>query len=180
MAFVVEDGTGLVAANSYVSVDYADAYCTDRGLAAWTGDDLAKQTYLVRATDYVELVFGRRWVGTMLTTTQGLSWPREPEEGAADFTFQLDPDDGLPVLLKRAVCEYGVRAVSLIALAPDPVIDDTGYSVVTTRKAVGPIEKEFRPVGSNMSPRTIRPYPQADMLLSSLLTSGTGGARVTR
>ena len=54
MAFVTEDGTGLAEANSYVSVAEADAYHADRGNAAWIGEDSAKQSALIKATDYLE------------------------------------------------------------------------------------------------------------------------------
>lgn len=180
MAFTAEDGTGLADANSYATADYADTYFADRGIVAWTGLDAAKEAALITATDYVDLVFAKRWVGEPLTTTQALSWPREPVEGADAFTFRVDPDDGLPVGLKRAVSEYALRALGGVSLAPDPVVDDSGFSIITTRKAVGPIEKEFRAVGSQGSPRTLRPYPTADMQLQPLLLVGTGGGRVTR
>jgi hypothetical protein len=49
---------------------------------------------------------------------------------------------------------------------------------VTTRKAVGPIEKEFRPVGSNRA-TLMRSYPEADALIAPLLQPGIG-LRVTR
>ena len=35
VAFIVEDGTNVENANAYVTLEYADAYFTDRGNDAW-------------------------------------------------------------------------------------------------------------------------------------------------
>jgi len=158
MPFTVEDGTGIANANSYVDTAFADEYFADRGVTAWAGDAAAKQGALIKATDYVEGRFGRRWIGEMANATQGLSWPRK------DTDFDIDE---IPLKLKQACSEYALRALSG-PLAPDPKTDASGITVVTTRKKVGPIETEFQPVGSG-TPAMFKPYPAADMLLSGLL-----------
>jgi hypothetical protein len=163
MAFTVEDGTGVAEANSYVELAFAEDYFTDRGNAAWTGADSAKQAALIQATDYIEGRFGRRFIGEMASTTQGLSWPR------TDTDFE---ETEIPVKLQRATCEYAVRALTA-ALAPDPTVDASGVSVVNTRKKLGPLEKEFQVVGSG-HPVMFRPYPAADMLLTGLLEATQG------
>ena len=35
VAFIVEDGTNVENANAYVTLEYADAYFTDRGNDSW-------------------------------------------------------------------------------------------------------------------------------------------------
>lgn len=176
MAFVVEDGTGLPNANSYSDVAYADEYFEERGVTAWTGEDTQKQAWLVQATDYIEQVFGARFVGVKKTAEQALSWPRThavARDGA------VLADDALPSALVRACCQYALRAIQG-PLMPDPLVSAEGYNVVTSRKKVGPIEKEFRVMGSSGSPILVRSYPAADSLLTVLLNGGTGGTRVTR
>ena len=46
---------------SAVTVAYADAYATARGLAAWTGTTEAKTAALRRGQDYVAREFNGRW-----------------------------------------------------------------------------------------------------------------------
>lgn len=160
MAFVVEDGTGLEDANSFCSVEFADSYFSDRGVTAWTGSASAKETALVRATDYISNRFTFR---------------RDPysEEQALPFPWE-DYDTGLqatiPTNLLKATAEYALRALSA-ALAPDPDVDDTGVQVVEKTEKVGPLEETTKyQVGGQQRP--FRPYPAADMLLRGLVVSG--------
>lgn len=158
MAFVVEDGTGVSDANSYTDVAFADEYFNDRGIAEWDGSNEEKQAALILATDYVELRFGRRWIGEMANPLQGLSWPRVAEG---------IPEDEVPVKLQRAVCEYAKRALTA-QLAPDPEVSAAGASVVTVREKVGPLEEQFQVLGHG-SVKLFRPYPTADSLLQGLV-----------
>jgi hypothetical protein len=176
MAFVVEDGTGLPNANSYSDVAYADEYFEERGITAWAGDEAQKQTWLIQATDYIQQVFGSRFVGTKATVEQALAWPR----AFATTRDGVDLDnDIVPLAVIRACCQYALRAIQG-PLMPDPLVSAEGYNVVTTRKKIGPIEKEFRVMGSSGYPILVRSYPAADSLLTSLLVGGTGGTRVIR
>ena len=49
---VVEDGTGLSNADSFVSVAYADTYFSTRGVSAWASLT-NKEALLIKATDYI-------------------------------------------------------------------------------------------------------------------------------
>lgn len=174
MAFTVEDGTGVPDANAYIDTAFLVEYFAERGVT-FTEDDDAQKTWIVQATDYVGQVFGWRLIGTRMTATQGLHFPAY---GAITRSGVLLEDDIVPLQMKRAVAEYARRARSG-PLMPDPTVDATGFSVVTTKKKVGPIEKEFRVMGSS-GPMLVRSYPQADTLLTDLLNAGYGGTRVTR
>lgn len=164
MAFTVEDGTGIADANAYCDIAFADAYFTDRGNAAWTGLAPAKQSALIQATDYIELRFSHLFLGEAKTTVQGLSFPR------VSISFAE-----MPVGLKRACCEYAVRAMAA-KLLPDPLIDPTGLGLERTRKKVGPIEKEtrYQYQGAGTIRTIIRPYPAADALLKGLIRVSGG------
>lgn len=166
MAFVVEEGTAKADANSYVTILEADGYFADRGNSAWTGADAVKQAALIKATDYIEGRFSQRFIGSKKTTAQALSWPRE---GAGDFA-----DTVIPVGLRRACCEYAVRALSA-ELAPDLKVDASGLTVVATKKKVGPIETDYAvpQTGLGSTPMLFRPYPAADMLLRGLVYSAS-------
>lgn len=169
MAFVVEDGTAKADATSYVSLAESNDYFRDRGHLDWADsdiDDEVKTTALIKATDYIEGRFGQRFIGSKKTTTQALAWPRT---GAADFA-----DTDIPVKLRRACCEYALRALTA-ELAPDLKVDASGLTVVATKKKVGPIETEFAvpQTGLGATPMLFRPYPAADMLLRGLVYSAS-------
>ena len=105
MALIVEDGTGIATANSYIDVAYFDAYFTDRGNA----DAIAivdKDSLLIKATDYIETVYYGKWSGERLTTTQALEFPR-----TIDYV-----DVGVPDRLKKACCELALKANSTTLL----------------------------------------------------------------
>ena len=159
MAFTVEDGTGITDANAYIAVADADSYFTDRGgVAAWTAAlTAAKQAAIIRSTDYIEARFGQRFLGTKLTTTQGLSFPR-------DDLYDRDGEgiDGMPRPFLDAVCEYAVRALSA-DLWNEPDRDPKGR-IVVERKKVGPIEKDIR-YAFNRDVSQIKPVPGADRLI---------------
>jgi hypothetical protein len=159
MAFVVEDGTGVAGANSYLSVLEADSYHADRGNTGWSGNDQVKQQALVRATDYVEGRFGSRFSGqpkaTLHFPTEGAPYPEE-----------------VPAGLKAAVAEYALRGLTK-SLAPDPVVDGSGYIRVQTMEKIGPLEREFEVHNLQGAAgfQPFQPFPLADMHLRGLLRS---------
>jgi hypothetical protein len=166
MAFTVEDGTGVAEANSYATIEDANGYFAERSIAAWTGTDELKQSYLIRATDYIEGRFGQRFRGEaeFPNVPQGLSFPR----------IGIDGQEGVPLCLKRATFEYALRAATG-ALAPDPAYETNGMTLASKRTKVGPIETELAyKQSSGAVPPAFRPYPAADMLLRPLLKPSDG------
>ena len=173
MALVLEDGTGVTGANSYVDQTYADAYFTDRGgNATWTAlSSDQKDQSLIKATDYVEKRFGHLFLSEKDRHTNPLSWPRRPvydDLGRVRF----DSND-IPAELKKAVSEYAVRA-SAANLITDPT---AGLEVAEEIKKVGPLEKRTRYAHNGNSRQksgmvkdsAVPEYPNADMWIESLL-----------
>ena len=66
MAIIMEDGTGLANANSFISVAGADAYWTEVTMPAlWaSASNSEKEAALVQATRYMEKRFGTRYKGS--------------------------------------------------------------------------------------------------------------------
>lgn len=158
MTFTVEDGTGVTDANAYIAVAGADTYFLERAVASWAAATTdAKQAAVIRATDYIEARFGQRFLGTKLTTTQGLSFPR-------DNLYDLEGTqiEGMPRGFLNAVCEYAVRALSA-DLWNEPFRDAKGR-IVVERKKVGPIEKDIR-YAFNRDVSQVKPVPGADRLI---------------
>lgn len=170
MAFVVEDGTGKPDANSYASVEFADTYFSERGVTAWTGTVDQKQTYLIRATDYIDGRFANNFKGQRLYT-------QDPEQA---LQFPRDSFTGMPVPLLKATCEYALRAISS-NLAPDPTYDPSGLQVESSKRKVGPIEVETTfAAGTGNVRETLRSYPAADMLIIPLLRGSSSNGKVIR
>ena len=169
MAFVVEDGTGLSGANSYASVTEALTYFNDVQNTTWTSASTsAQQAALVQASRYIDLRWGIKFPGQQLSPDQGLEFPRTGTHGL---------DNSIPQLLKRAVYEYGVRALQN-PLAPDPQTN-SGPITYQKSKKVGPLEFTYGVVSSGLG-STVEPfltYPVPDALMKRLIgATGTGRA----
>lgn len=134
-AFVVENGTGLAAANSYLSEADADQYHEDYGNpAAWTALTSAQKTeHLVKATRYLDGTYQDRWKGTRNSRAQGLDWPRN--------FVQIDgfhlPTTPLPPSLADAT------AIMALSSAGEDVFPDVTNPGTLTAKSekVGPIAR---------------------------------------
>jgi hypothetical protein len=167
MAFIVEDGSGVPGANSYVALPYAVSYFADRGRAAeFAGTEDEQRGWLVQATDYVER-WRERFKSTPLLAAQSLSFPRALLRGVVGTSNNMVADAWMPENLLKAVCEYAARA-KRGPLAPDPVVDATGHTVVMTSRKVGPIERSFA-VAPGSRVQGVRSYPAGDAFLATLL-----------
>ena len=119
---IVENGTGLKNADSYVSVEFADSYFSTRGEKTWAEfETTAKEALLIKATDYLEAMYIDKWKSTKLKADQALACPR------VGF--------GVPERLKKAVCELALKANSGELVAD--------VERLTTKEKVGSIEVEY-------------------------------------
>lgn len=96
---IIENGDGIVNANSYVDLDFALEYCTMKGYSDWL--DLSEdeqKIYLIRGTEFVDNYY--QWKGIRRYKNQALSFPRED-------LFDLDRYrvDDIPTALKKACIE---------------------------------------------------------------------------
>lgn len=136
MSLIVEDGTGLSTAESYLSVadctTYNDAH---NAVAAWTSaNTAARERALRNATQYLEAEYNQRWRGSRLEDAQALAWPRTG--------VRLDgvciEDGDIPRALLDATAELAVRAVAGELLADIT----TPGTIESERVKVGPLETE--------------------------------------
>jgi len=96
---IVENGTGLPNADSYVSIEFADDYFSARGVSGWGALTVEqKEQSLIRATDFIDNIY--QWYGKKATTEQSLRFPRV---NLTDYEGMLVI--GVPYCLKKAVCE---------------------------------------------------------------------------
>ena len=163
MAFVVEDGTGLETANSYVDVAFANAYFDERGICEWEGESTEKEYHLIQATDYVDQRWGHLIKGKPLVTTQALEVPRY---GARDrYGQELN---GVPTSWKRGVCEYALASLKG-ELYPSTSNSDA-KEVKKKKTVVGPITTELEYSESSASNQPLK-FPLADKLIRPLIGS---------
>jgi hypothetical protein len=120
VALITETGAGLSDAESLCSVEAANAYHAKRGNLAWAtlASDEARETMLVRATDYMEAVYKGQWAGMRKNAAQALSWPRYLVPIRDLPIRQFYPDNVVPPAVVNACAELALRAIKG-ELAPD-------------------------------------------------------------
>ena len=101
MAFVVEDGTGLSTANSYVSVADFKSYWTDRNVT-YTELDPEIKGWLINATQYIDLNY--TFKGEVSDSDQALQFPRKY---ICDKNGNELASDKVPLQVVYATCELG-------------------------------------------------------------------------
>jgi hypothetical protein len=177
MALVVEDGTGLANAESYVSVADADTYVsnymTDATNTLWTAlGTPAKEKALRRATAYIDTEYGERWKGRRTTEDQALDWPRT---GVVDYDEWAIDSDVIPQVLKDATAEMAAR----LAVEDEEFFDDLdpGGAIKRENVQVGPLKSDVTYAGSTSRQKT---YPKVDGLLAQLLVGSAGQTIVER
>lgn len=108
---IVEDGTGqLQGANSYVSMDDANAYCSDHGLAFVASPSSLGEAALIRASIAIDARYANAYPGYRKNgRQQGLQWPRA---AAYDIAGWLITDSEVPIEIIQATCEAAVRELA--------------------------------------------------------------------
>jgi len=141
MALVVEDGSVVAGANTYITLAEFKAWADDRGITY--GDDSAVTAQIYRAMDYFERL---QFIGNKANENQPLQWPRT--EALIDG-YYADATE-IPPPVKLAVYE----AV---------VVEAAGNSELevqdrkTIREKVGDVEVQY---AENSANRKITPALQ--------------------
>lgn len=162
MALIVEDGTGIPAANTYASISDADEYFIDT-TPSWAAASVADKTAaLIKATRYVDGRYRSRFGGVKVKHEQGLEWPRYEAFDRDGYYLS-----GLPKEAKRATCE-----AALIALTEDlaPALERGGR--VASEK-LGPLETSYE---AGAPAETV--YSSIDRVIAPVLCPS--GIRVSR
>lgn len=161
MALVVEDGTGRVDAESYLSVAEADAYHTNHGNSTWSGAAAVKEAALRRATRYLDGHYRARWKGFKRLRTQALEWPRYEVYDLSGYDID---SDSVPQAVKNALAEAALRELTdANSLQPD-----LSRVVQSETVQAGPVSSS-KTYSSEAVARTT--YPVVDELLSALVRS---------
>lgn len=173
MSLIVEDGSGLSTAESYISVADADTYHSNRGNTSWCSLTVTQKEQLLRkATDYMVQSYRTKWAGARKYDDQALDWPRydvpkfDSPSGYGVYPSYYD-DSSVPGEVKVACAEFALKANSA-TLAPD-------VDRITKREKVGQLEVEY---DTNALP--YKTYRAIDNLLRPMLIGqSTSGAFVS-
>lgn len=171
VSLIVEDGSCVPSANSYVSLVFADNYMRNTGHSEWdkkTEDE--RKSYLINATSYIDRTYTKvGWKGQKkFHRRQSLCFPRVE-------LFDKDDDEvlGIPEELKKAVCEAAFMATTTSLFA----IKDSSGSV--KRQKVDVLEVEYYSE-SDSSGDYISRFTILDSLLSDFYKSKNDRNRVKR
>lgn len=139
MAIIVEDGSAVAGAESYVDLTTADAYWLKRphqshSLSWSSASTEFKEGALREASAFVDSQFGAFYKGSRIGYVQGLLWPRTGALDEAGNELQ-----NLPDALQDAVCELAVRAIQ----SPLAIDQDRSGEIKKIRNKVDVIEEEI-------------------------------------
>ena len=130
MTLIVEDGTGLVDGESYLSLVTFKAYCDGRGMDYAGSTDAVLEQKLRIATGYIDTV--KRYKGQRLLASQALEFPRE---SLTDFGGLAVT--GVPKRVKDACAELAFKAISA------NLYTDLDRGGMVQSESVGPISVSY-------------------------------------
>lgn len=168
MALVVEDGTGLSTAESYISVADWKAYCDARGkdytTPAWTDTEIEQKLRI--ATGYIDTI--RRYKGTRLLSSQALEFPRDSlsDDGGLAVT-------GVPNRVKQACAELAFEAFTT------NLYENLDRGGKIKSESIGPISTTYAddaPVGTQYTAamRLLDPYDRSTTRIGAPYMADTG------
>lgn len=180
---IVEDGTIIADANSYLSVAEADAYHDARNNSDWTAAPArAREAAVIVGSDYITREFERRWKGIRVNINQTLAWPRagvlteeyfepqtEPRPALFPDLSYLIPDNIVPEEVKDATAEAALRGLNG-TLLPDLA---RGGEIKSLK--AGPASVEYFAAA-----KTTTTYQTIDQLLKRLLRNFAGQRTLVR
>jgi hypothetical protein len=166
MTLIVENGSGLANAESYVSVNDAAAYAAARGLTFPASPAAKAEQALRRATAWLDGRYRSRFLGQRKNgRDQALEWPRI---NACDRDGnELAPGE-IPVEIVNATIEAAVREMA----SPGGLSPDVTPGKVKKRAKVDTIEVEYA-VGTGTAYDQRPVVGVIDGILSSLLGSAS-------
>lgn len=164
MALIVEDGSLIVNADTYVSLAVARAYATKRNLTPVAADTVL-EGYLIQAMDWIES-HRNQFKGSIVDSTQALQFPRKNMliDGFL-FSSTAIPQELLD-LQSQLVVEIQ-SGVDLFVTVIEPFI---------TEETVGPIRTKFSEKSGGVN---VNSLPNVDIFLN-VLTKSSSPLKVIR
>lgn len=165
MALIIEDGTVVANANSYVTLVEYRAFALARGVVV-PAVDADAEVQLIEAMDYLEAQRSK-YQGHKTDDAQALQWPRT---GVTIDCYIIVSSDAIPNELKQAQMRLAMEVNAGNILMP------TSDGRVVKREKVDVIEREFMTGGDNGNSGLPSPsFPAVDALLAPLFAACGGG-----
>jgi len=164
MAIIVEDGTGLATANSYVTLADSLAYHVDTAPAWVASTDALRTAALIKATRYIDGKYRRRFSSEKLSQAQALEWPRSWATDKRGYELV-----GVPGAIKSATCE-----AALIALTED-LAPSSARGGRIQNETMGPLSTTYE-AGAPSETR----YPSIERAIEPVVRDCCGGIRIVR
>lgn len=154
MALIIEDGTGVDNANSYISVAEARSFASLRSLIL-PANDSAVEVLIVKAFDYLESL---DYKGNHANPPQSAEFPRR------DLYLQgvLFAENEIPNKLKQAQSQLTFEAVNTD-------LQPTGNGKEVIKEKVDVVEVQYSEKGINVARPT---FTTVNSFLKDLLKSG--------
>jgi hypothetical protein len=165
---------GSANADSYVTLEAANAYFLARADAAWAAaNDAAKEVALRKATAYLDNQYRGRFVGIKATQAQSLAWPRV--DGGRIFSYPLRDADGFNIPIDAVPDQIKTAALVIASLALagidlEPTLE-RGGAIKSISKQIGPLGKSIT-YADGASP--VDRYTAAEAALTGLVRSHPG------
>ena len=165
ITIIVEDGSNVPNANSYLGLAAVREYAAHRGVVLSSDDDDVASKLIV-GMDYLE---AREcdFQGSRTYDDQALSWPRS----GVVINCKAVADDAMPSQLKGALAQLVMALESGIDIAPNSSSDD----FITSAK-VGPLSVSFvdpsKTSGGDLSPNLTAVNALLAPLFGTCETSG--------
>lgn len=138
VGLIVENGTGLTNANSYTSLEEANAYLfnlqanKDVALVWDPLSDDEKRAALISATMYLDIRY--RWYGSLWTESQSLHWPRTKNYDERGILIQAGTIPsilkGMEAILALYWTKEGTLYNTISELGPPKEVQTDGFKVV--------------------------------------------------
>jgi hypothetical protein len=160
---IVEDGSIVAGANTYVSDNYFTNFCSARGID-FPDTAEARSYIIITGMDYVES-FRREFKGLKTSGTQDLQWPRTGvyiDNTITDSSF-------IPVELKNALCQAAIESIEIKLFE-----SSDGTSV--KKEKLDTLEIEYFERGSTGTPV----FAAVDAYLSELLSRSAKTYKLVR
>jgi len=168
MSIQIEDGTGIVGANSFVTVADFRTYAAARGVTLPAGD-AEVEVLLIKAMDYLAEM-ETRFIGAKLEELQELPWPRMSVPNVSPPYWW---EEIIPPAIKKAQMALAIHALAgPLTVANRP--DDKG---AVTGVEVGPVKTTYA------APKVAFAQPRFDdvtRLLGRLLRGGSSALLASR
>ena len=119
---IIEDGSIVSGANSYITVSGVNVYASDYGYSDWdSASDTIKQQALFKGMRYIE---GLSFKGTRQTEDQELAFPRSDLYDSDDYLIE---EDTVPSKVIKALCEASILSLPDSDIILQPATDRDDY-----------------------------------------------------